>query len=164
MNARPLLPGLALAATIVALSAGLKAIESASASLERERPTSGVDAVSLKPPYLFDMRGRGDPFMAYPLLTTAVPAAKAFDVEGLQFAGLIEVRGRAVALFSDSQGRSYLLRGGNLYAPDDRAVPGVRGGVIRAGDSNKVVLVQGDRKLTFTCRRPSKRLGPARRP
>jgi hypothetical protein len=143
---------------LLAAAVSLNALEKASAQMERERATSTADAVSLKPLFLFDMRGRNDPFMAYPLLTNAVAAGVSFDINDLVFAGMIEVDGKSVALFTEQGGKTYLLRGNSLYDPQDKVVDGIRGNIVESDTNNDVVLVQGEHKLHYTYKRLSKRL------
>lgn len=140
------------------------ALEKATAEMVRDELTSTVDAPSLKPLFLFDMRGRKDPFLAYPLLTNSVGTPKTFDINGLMFSGTIEVGGQTAALFSDDTGKAYSLRGNSLYDPQDKAVPGVHGGIVESGENNEVVLTQGDSKLTFSYQPPSKRLAADSQP
>jgi len=150
---------------LVALcSAPARALEKASAQMVRDELTSTVDAPSLKPMFLFDMRGRKDPFLAYPLLTNSVGTPKTFDIKGLVFSGTIEVGGQTAALFSDDTGKAYSLRGNSLYDPQDRSVPGVHGGIVETAENNEVVLTQGDSKLTFSYQPPSKRLAADSQP
>jgi hypothetical protein len=141
-----------------ALSGPVQALETASAEMVRDALTSSVDSPSLKPLFLFDMRGRRDPFLAYPLLTNGVGTPKTFDINGLVFSGTIEVAGQTAALFSDDTGKAYSLRGDSLYDPQDKAVPGVHGGITETDQNNEVVLTQGDSRLTFSYQPPSKRL------
>jgi hypothetical protein len=145
-------------------SASAWALEKASAQMVRDELTSTVDAPSLKPLFLFDMRGRKDPFLAYPLLTNSVGTPKTFDINGLVFSGTIQVGGQAAALFSDDTGKAYSLRGNSLYDPQDKAVPGVHGGIVETDENNEVVLTQGDSKLTFSYQPPSKRLAADSQP
>jgi hypothetical protein len=145
-------------------SAPMWALEKASAQMVRDELTSTVDAPSLKPLFLFDMRGRKDPFLAYPLLTNSVGTPKSFDINGLVFSGTIEVGGQTAALFSDDTGKAYSLRGNGLYDPQDRSVPGVHGGIVESGENNEVILTQGDSKLTFSYQPPSKRLAADSQP
>jgi hypothetical protein len=145
-------------------SAPAWALEKATAQMVRDELTSAVDAPSLKPLFVFDMRGRKDPFLAYALVTNTVGTPKTFDINGLVFSGTIEVGGQTAALFSDDTGKSYSLRGNSLFDPQDKAVPGVHGGIVESGENNEVVLTQGDSKLTFSYQPPSKRLAADSQP
>jgi hypothetical protein len=152
-------PAAVLAALLLALLAAgsAPALEKVSAQTQRERTTSDVEAVSLKPLILFSMRGRGDPFMAYPVLTVIAPV-KFLDINDLVFSGTIDVDGKIVALFKGTAGKTYFLRGTSLIDPQDKVVDGIRGRIIEGQDSNDVILVQGERKLSYTAKRLSKRL------
>jgi|SRR5665213_364907 len=143
---------------LLTASAPAMALEMASAQMERERSTSALGSVSLKPLFLFDMRGRRDPFMAYALLTNSVPAGKAFDINELVFSGIVAVDGKTAALFSGDGGKTYFLRGASLFDPGDKVIPGVRGNFAESGANDEVILAQGDRKLSFSYKRLSKRL------
>jgi hypothetical protein len=144
---------------LLALGAGsLEAMEKASAKTLRERPTSTLEQVSAKPLFLFSMRGRLDPFMAYALLTNTAQT-DVFNISQLRFNGLVEVQGTPVALFQDNAGKAFVLKGEQLMAPDGRPVEGIRG---RVGADSEVALEQGERKIKFTAKRRSKRLdGPS---
>jgi hypothetical protein len=148
------------AALTAALAAAvpLGAIESASPRMDRERATSSPTAVSLKPIFLFSMRGRPDPFMAYALLTNAAPSATAFDISDLELSGTIEVGDETAALFKVSDGTAYTLKGGVLYDPEDQAVPGVHGRIVDTDSESEIVLTQGVNKIDFPFQRSSKRL------
>jgi hypothetical protein len=148
---------LALIAAL-ALPVALPALEKASAEIERNRPTSSDEAVSLKPLFLFSMRGRPDPFMAYPLMSAHGNMQLSLRIEDLIFAGTIQMRGKTVALFSGGGKKTYFLRGNVLVDPEDKVVEGIRGSVLESSTGPKVVLIQGERKLTFTSARVSRRL------
>lgn len=154
---RPPARTLACLLALLAVAGWLRAIEKASAEMERERSTSAIEAVSLKPLILFSMRGRGDPFMAYSVLTN-LPPSKSFDIGDLVFTGIVDVDGKVAALFKGSGSKTYFLRGNTLYDPQDKAVQGIRGSVVVTDAADDVVLVQGERKLAYTSGRPSKRL------
>jgi len=150
--------GLAFALAI--LAGPLQALEKASAKTVRERPTSTLEQVSAKPLFIFSMRGRPDPFMAYALLTNTAQTL-AFSIAQLRFNGLVGVQDRSVALFQDNNGKAFVLKNDRLYSPDGKVVEGVRG---RVGADMVVVLEQGEKKITYTARRLSKRLdGPSQR-
>jgi hypothetical protein len=152
-----ILSSCALLAALALAAAPLRAMEKASAQMERERPTSAPDAVSLKPLALFSMRGRPDPFMAYPILTNITPV-KLFDVDDLTYSGTLEVDGKVVGMFNGTGGKTYLVRGSKLYDPQNKPVDGIRCAISEHDDMNSVVLLQGERKLVFTSKRASKRL------
>ncbi|HTB21674.1 MAG TPA: hypothetical protein VK914_03095 [bacterium] len=161
MRARAFLIALAL---ILAAVGGLKALERASAEMLRDAETSTQDEASLKPLFLFAMRGRGDPFMPYPVLGTAATPVKAFDINALVFSGTLEVQGQLAALFMDDRNRTYFLRGNCLYDPADKVVPGVHGSIAQTDTDNEVTLTQGGSKLAFTSQRVSKRLAQDSQP
>ena len=146
--------GLALG---LALARPLTALEKASPQMERDRPTSDANAVSLKPLIVFSLRGRNDPFMPYAVVTNIVKT-RVFDISELVFSGTIEVDGKKAALFLGAGSKTYFLRGSSLYDPQNQPVQGIRGSIIESGDGNDVYLVQGERKLSYTSRRRSMRL------
>ncbi|MGH7441618.1 MAG: hypothetical protein ACREKE_02975 [bacterium] len=162
------MPNASLAKSLVvvlvlsALSLPLKALETASPDMIRSRHTGTLDEASLKPLFLFSMRGRRDPFMPGSLLFLAQPVA--MDISGLGFSGILVVRGHAVALFTDGSGKPYVLRSGTLYDPQDRAVAGIRGAVTEHSKGFEAVLSQGERTLSFSYHRQSKRLDGAGQP
>jgi hypothetical protein len=153
--------GLALGA---ASAASLLALERITPEMLRASKTSGTGAASLKPLFLFDMRGRGDPFMPYPVLGSAATPVKAFDINALVFTGTLEVDGQLAALFTDDRNRTYFLRGNLLYDPADKVVPGVHGSMSQTETDNEVTLTQGGSKLAFTSQRVSKRLAQDSQP
>jgi hypothetical protein len=148
----------AAAFLILALAPGaLPALEKASPEAVHERRTADADQVSLKPVFLFDMRGRKDPFVPYALMTATAKVA-GLDIREMQFGGLLQVRDQRVALFQ-ALGVHYTLKGGKLYGPDGALIPGVHGRVVKQGvDEGQVLLEQGEQHLLFSDRRVSKRL------
>lgn len=107
----------------------------------------------LKPAYLFNMRGRRDPFVNVNQWTTA--GSGVFNISALQFKGLIEVEGLSTALFVNTNDRAmYTLRGNRLYAANDKPVPGVSGRML---DKGQVRLRQGDLSLNYSAIRAAKR-------
>lgn len=140
------------------LAEPLGAVERESAQASRERPTSTLEQVSVKPLLLFSMRSRQDPFMAYPLLTTTANTVH-FSAANLAFSGLIQVEDAPVALFKDGRGETYTLRGATLYGPDNQRVVGVRGLV---SAEKEVSLEQGEKRYVYSAQRTSKRLEDAR--
>lgn len=150
--------GLWLALALVALAPrALPALERASAREVHERRTADADQVSLKPVFLFDMRGRKDPFVPYALLTATAQTA-GLDVREMKFGGILEVNGQKMALF-EALGKHYTLKGGSLYGPDGAPVDGVRGRVLKDGaGEGRALLVQGEQRMTFSDRRAAKRL------
>ena len=149
--------GLALALALILAPLALPAMEMASARAVHERRTADADQVSLKPVFLFDMRGRKDPFVPYALLTATAQTGD-LDVREMKFGGLLEVNGQKLALF-EALGKHYTLKGGKLFGPDGAPVEGVRGRVLKdsSGDG-RALLVQGEQRMIFSDRRPSKRL------
>jgi hypothetical protein len=135
----------------------LAALEKASPQAVHERRTADADEVSLKPVFLFDMRGRKDPFVPYGLMT-ATAKTEGLDIREMTFGGLLQVRDQRVALFQ-ALGKHYTLKGGLLYGPDGSQVPGIHGRVVKQGvDDGQVLLQQGEQRLIFSDRRISKRL------
>ena len=107
----------------------------------------------LRPPYLFSMRGRRDPFINVNQWASA--GSGIFNISALQFKGLIEVDGLSTALFVNSSDRAmYTLRGNRLYAANDKPVPGVSGRLLEKG---QVRLRQGDVSLNYSAVRTTKR-------
>lgn len=151
---------LLFAATLSASTAF--AVEKASAEVLRERQTSNQDQVSLKPLVLFSMRGRSDPFMAYPMMTTTA-SADIFSIVSLTYNGVVEVESNLVALFRDMGGHAYTLKVDRLFGPDGKVVPGVRGRIVEAAGGRDVMLEQGEHKINYTANRASKRLVGSRK-
>lgn len=145
-----------------ALAAPLGALETSSPDLARGNRLGAPGEPTLKPLFLFSMRGRRDPFVPYARL--GVPATDGGDIDGLQFAGTLGVGGSRVALFMDSVGKTYTLRGGRLYDPEDRPVAGVRGALAPKGAPYKATLSEGEHTLSFSDNRPSKRLDASGQP
>jgi hypothetical protein len=153
---KPLMRSLTVA-LLLALPGAVAALEKASPQAVHERSTSDPEQVSLKPVFLFDMRGRKDPFVPYALLT-ATARTGALDIREMRFGGLLEVRGQQMALFA-ALDKHYVLKGGRLYGPDGTQVEGVRGRVTMHGvNEGQAQLEQGETRLTFSDRRVSKRL------
>lgn len=142
---------------MLAPAAGLLALEKPSAKAVDGRLTADADQVSLKPVFLFSMRGRRDPFVPYPLLT-ATAQNTALDLSQLTYKGLVEVHGEALAFFQSTDRKPYILRGSHLEAADGSTVEGIHGRVRHGAESGDVILEQGERKLVFTFKRVSKRL------
>ncbi len=148
----------AAAFLMLALAPGaLAALEKAPPQAVHERRTADAEQVSLKPVFLFDMRGRKDPFVPYAVMT-ATAKTGGLDIREMKFGGLLQVRDQRVALFL-ALGMHYTLKGGKLYGPDGALVPGVHGRVVKQGvDDGQVLLEQGEQRLLFSDRRVSKRL------
>ena len=109
---------------------------------------------ALKPSYLFNMRGRHDPFVNVYRWVSA-GSSSSFNISSLAFKGLITVDGQITALFVSSNDRAlYTLRGSRLYGANDKAVPGVSGRLI--GDK-EIRLRQGELALNFSALRAPKR-------
>ena len=146
----------------LALAAGLApgalaALEKASPQAVHERRTADAEQVSLKPVFLFDMRGRKDPFVPYGLMT-ATAKVDGLDIREMGFGGLLQVREQRVALFT-ALGKHYTLKGGKLYGPDGAVIAGIHGRVVKQTvDDGQVLLEQGEQRLLFSDRRVSKRL------
>jgi hypothetical protein len=138
-------------------AASLPALEKVPAAVTRDRATSSLDQTSTKPLVAFSLRGRRDPFMAYALMT-ATANTDYLSIASLVFSGLVQVQEQAVGLFRDPAGRTYSLKGGKLYGPQDKAVAGIQG---RIDKDQRVALVQGERKINFTAKSTSKRLDEA---
>lgn len=107
----------------------------------------------LKPRYLFNMRGRRDPFINVTRLATAGSAG--LVISSLQFKGVIGVEGATAALFVSVNDRAlYTLRGNRLYGSGEKAVPGVSGRML---SDREVRLRQGELVLNFSAIRAAKR-------
>lgn len=107
----------------------------------------------LKPAYLFNMRGRRDPFINVNQWATA--GSGIFSISALVFKGFIEVDGFSSALFVNSSDRAmYTLRGNRLFAANDKPVPGVSGRML---DKGQVRLRQGELSLNYSATRTVKR-------
>lgn len=148
----------ALTALVFLVAGPLAALEKLPAREARERPTAGLDQVTVKPLVLVNLRGRQDPFMAYALVTTTA-STEHLSIANLSFTGLIQVQGALVALFKDNQGQTYTLKGGRLHGLDNQPLPGVRG---RVGDGREVWLEQGSRRIQYSNHSSSKRLESGR--
>jgi hypothetical protein len=123
-------------------------------SLDRpdEHPSDGTLA-ALKPSYLFNMRGRQDPFVNVNQWLSA--GSTGFNITGLEFKGFIVVDGQTTALFVSASDRAlYTLRGSRLYGASDTVVSGVTGRLI--GDK-EIRLRQGETTLNFSAIRAPKR-------
>jgi hypothetical protein len=138
----------------LSLAVPAAAVERASAKASRERPSATLDQVSIKPLLIFSMRDRPDPFMSYALLTVTA-STQFFNIANLFYSGMLQVDGAKVALFKDTQGQSYSLKGAGLYGPDGQSLAGVRGRISPAG---QVQLEQGEKKINYTAKSTSKRL------
>lgn len=152
-----MLRSLAVALLALLFAAPAGAVERASAEASRERQTSSLEQVSVKPLMQFSMRGRQDPFMAYALLTTTANTTY-FSAANLLFTGLVQVQGAPVALFKDNAGRAYTLKAAKLHGPDNQPLSGVRGRISSDGD---VLLLQGEKRYLYSAKRMSKRLEDA---
>ena len=147
---------LALAALALA-SVQAPALEKQPASQVNSKVTAPAEQVSLKPVFLFGMRGRPDPFVAYPTMTSTAKVA-ALNISELIFKGLLEMRGQELALFQFGR-LTFVLKAGALVGVDGDIVPGISGAVDPDRSNGiRVTLVQGERKLTFSAKRSSKRL------
>lgn len=146
-----------LAATVLAFAAQAPALEKQAATQIETKETAEADQVSLKPVFLFGMRGRPDPFVAYPTMTATAGVAE-LNISQLVFKGLLEMRGQELALFQFGR-KTFVLKAGRLLGVDGQPVPGIQGGVdADRHDGIRVTLVQGERKLTYASKRSSKRL------
>lgn len=121
-----------------------------------ELPLSIVEdarANGLKAPYLFNLRGRRDPFVNSNQWRSA--GSKAFDVTLLELKGTLEVNGAKAVLFVRATDRAvFTLRGQRLFGADGKAVAGVSG---RIFDNHQVQLRQGEQSLNFGAFRKVKR-------
>jgi hypothetical protein len=150
--------GLILAAAWMALGpARAQALEKQAPAQVDIKETAEADQVSLKPVFLFSMRGRVDPFVAYPVMT-ATAKVDALNISQLTFKGLLGMRGQELALFQFNR-LTFVLKAGKLIGVDGQPVEGIAGGVDNDHNNGiRVTLVQGERKLTFSAKRSSKRL------
>jgi hypothetical protein len=145
------------AGLLAALSGPAWALEKQAASQVDSKETAAAEQVSLKPVFMFGMRGRPDPFVAYPSMTATARVA-ALNITQLTFKGLLGMRGQQLALFQFGR-LTFVLKAGNLLGVDGQQVPGIAGHVDGdQADGIRVTLVQGERKLTFSAKRSSKRL------
>lgn len=118
-----------------------------------QRPASNENRSEVKAPYLFNMRGRRDPFINPNAWQTS--GSKAFDVTLLELKGIVEVNGAKAVLFVRATDKAvFTLRGQRLFGADGKAVPGVMG---RALDKGRVQLRQGEQSLIFSAFRAAKR-------
>ena len=112
-------------------------LSSAAVAVERSSPEGAQPAVvgsrpsMLQPLYLFNMRGRRDPFVN--VLGWSSDGSGIFNISALQFKGVIEVDGQTSALFVATTDRAaYTLRGSRLFGSNDKPVAGVSGRFINA--------------------------------
>jgi hypothetical protein len=146
-----------LAACLGLWPAAAIALEKQAAAQVGSRETAPAEQVSLKPVFLFGMRGRRDPFVAYPAMTATAKVA-ALDISQLVFKGMLGMRGQSLSLFQFGR-LTFVLKAGHLLGVDGQPVPGISGSVDGDGRSGiRVTLVQGERKLTYAAKRSSKRL------
>ncbi len=155
MNRAAWICALALSA---ALAAPAWSLERVSAKAQRDKQTSSLEQVSTKPLFIFNMRGRQDPFMAYALMTVTA-STEHFSIANLSFTGLLQVQGSMVALFKDHQGQTYTLKGGHLHGLDNQRLTQVRG---RISADRQVALEQGEKRIVYSNQSTSKRLLDAR--
>jgi hypothetical protein len=154
-----MMPGAKLMlSALLALSGAAGAEERMSAQASREKQTSTLEQVSTKPLLLFSMRGRLDPFMAYALLTTTA-SVEHFSIANLTYSGIVQVQDESVALFRDTQGRTYTLKGAYLHGPENQRMAGIRG---RLTPAKEVSLEQGEKRIVYSTSSTSKRLQDAR--
>ncbi len=130
----------------------LEAVETSSTDGFQGKQTD-TRASSLKPSYLFNMRGRRDPFTNVSGWLSA--GATVFNISGLEFKGMVGVDGQTSALFVARADRAmYTLRGSHLYGANDKPVAGVSG---RFLNEKEVRLRQGELTLNFSAVRAPKR-------
>ncbi len=130
----------------------VQAVESSSSELPASsRSESRFN--NIKAPYLFNMRGRRDPFVNPAQWQSA--GDKVFSITGLEYKGTIEVNGSAAVLLVRAQDRAqFSLRGSRLFGADGKAVPGVSGRLL---PNKEVRLRQGEQTLNFSAFRAAKR-------
>lgn len=130
----------------------VRAVESSSSELPSAAP-SEPRFNAIKAPYLFNMRGRRDPFINPAQWQSA--GDKVFNITGLEYKGTIEVNGSSAVLFVRAQDRAqFSLRGSRLFGADGKAVPGVTGRLL---PNKEVRLRQGEQTLNFSAFRAAKR-------
>lgn len=130
------------------LAAGLQATEKASPLLQQSRRTSTSREISLKPLFVYSARGRRDPFIfAMALPRGSALASQDFHITALNLVGFIGEGAGRMALFSHfTQGKTYKMRGGQLYTSENIALSDVKGSFV--GDRN-VNLVQGESSILY---------------
>ena len=143
---------LAVLVAMMALGGPTGALERSSPDGPQDHPADDL-ASMLKPHYLFNMRGRRDPFDNVNRWRSA--GTNVFNITTLGFKGLIEVNGQASALFISSNDKAvYTLRGSQLFGANDRVLPGVSGRIL---NEKEVRLKQGELTLNFSALRAPKR-------
>lgn len=79
-----------------------------------------------------------------PAAASAPVAASSFTVSGLALTGIMEdSRGRQALLRDQASGQVYVLRGGRLFDPKKKPVPGISGVV----KGKQVILMTEDKKV-----------------
>jgi hypothetical protein len=143
---------MAAAVALLMVNAALPALERSSSDSVQARQVEQRVSV-LKPLYLFNMRGRKDPFAN---VNSWQPAgSNIFSISGLDFKGLMEVDGQSSALFVSVNDKAvFTLRGSRLFGSNDKAVAGVSGRIM---NEKEVRLRQGEITLNFSALRAPKR-------
>ncbi len=110
----------------------------------------GGDEALFVSPQVYTARDRRDPFVQ-PQAGRLRNVMNRVDIEVLRLSGVISHPRRSLALFATQTGPhfGYLLKGGKLYRENQQPVPGISGTVV---SRNEVMLVQGDKKITFRLR------------
>lgn len=136
----------------LAVCGALMAVERSSADVSQARQADQRLSM-LKPRYLFNMRGRHDPFVN--VNRWAPAGSNIFNISSLDFKGMIEVDGQASALFVSINDKAiYTLRGSQLFGSNDKALAGVSGRIL---NEKEVRLRQGEMTLNFSALRAPKR-------
>ncbi len=141
-----------LAVIVALIPAWTGALERSAADLPQAAVVDQSKS-ALKPQYLFNMRGRRDPFVNS--ARWASVGSGGFNITLLQFKGVIATEGSTTALFLSSADRAlYTLRGSRLYGANDKPVPGVTGRLVSDAEAR---LRQGELVLNFSASRAVKR-------
>ena len=114
----------------------------------QEKNTSNLGDLSTKPLKIYSARGRRDPFVAS-FISTVQPQTENLKITALVFVGFVSSRDQQIALFRTSAGgqQTLTLRAGSLYGSGNKPVANVSGRIL---DSKRVLLKQGEEKITFS--------------
>jgi hypothetical protein len=123
----------------------LTALEKLGPDVTREKTTSSLDEMSLKPLYVYSERGRPDPFVAGSLLTMTAET-RVFSISELVLVGFMAANNHKITLFRHKNGKTYTLRGDKLYGPENTLVNGVLGKILK---ERQVMLRQGEEKQIY---------------
>lgn len=124
------------------------AVEKASPALQRERQTSSLRDISIKPLFVYSSRGRRDPFtFDISLASGATAAGRDFNISSLKLVGFLGVEQSTTALFFNTfRGATYRFRAGQLFSPEGLALENVKGAIL---PGRQVTLSQGESSILF---------------